>query len=63
MDILNHLTQARVEKLPSLPSQSSSITAGLYVIKHLDEEDFYALDDQINTKIWFKSPVCLFSIN
>ncbi|KAB2571190.1 Tyrosinase [Lasiodiplodia theobromae] len=56
MDGLNHLTQARVQNLPSLPSQSSSITAGHYVIKHLEEEAVEAWDSQIQTKIWFKSP-------
>lgn len=33
------------------------------MIKHLEEEVLKACDGEIQTRIWFKSPVCLFSIN
>lgn len=56
MDDLNHFTEGGVKNLPLLPSQSSHIPAGRYVIKCDKEDSVAASDASVQAKIWFKSP-------
>ncbi|OJD29174.1 tyrosinase central domain containing protein [Diplodia corticola] len=56
LDRLNHLTRASVEAIRPLPPQGSPIANDRYVIKRTAEDCVHAFDNQLRTKIWFKSP-------
>lgn len=54
---MEHLSRVAAQDLPPLPSQSSRIREGRYVIKHTQEKEVEAKNDQVKAEIWFKSPV------
>ena len=54
---MNHLTREGAEKLPAFPTQAHPIQDGRYVVKHATEEIAVAKDDQIQSTVWFRTPV------
>lgn len=55
-DRLNHLTQPRVEELPQLEHQPPGIDTR-YAVKSEGPASVSGSRQQVQTKIWFKSPV------
>lgn len=60
--IMNHLSREGAEKLPDFTTQSHPIQDGRYVVKHATEEFAEAKDDQIQSTVWFRTPVICLTI-
>jgi len=60
--LLSNLTMLSVNdlaELPALPNSTSKIAAlpnGLYAIEQ-GFDDTFAIDDRVQTKVWFRTPV------
>lgn len=49
----------KVVSLPPFPVPSATAKDGLYAVGHEDGDCIEAEDDQIVSKVWFTTPVCL----
>ena len=56
------LSQQLVEGLQAFPHDTSSLTGGRYTIQSTEAADVTADDHNVQTKVWFKSPVSEISI-